>query len=250
MNRHPSSTLKNRVRGLLQAALGFDRYLELFALYRLVVSPLAPADRTFRAFLRLVPRELGAVDVGANVGATTLALARRCRWVQAFEPVPAHAKCIRRLAHLLRARNVDVHEQALGSTEGDVSMVLPELDGARLPGLARIAGPSDPGTRIAVRCSRLDSLASSFAGKVGAVKIDVEDSEADALHGAALLLARDRPIVLAELWHTPNRQRAMDLLSGLDYDAWVLGADGCFVRFDLERHPERLDFVFLPRASS
>jgi FkbM family methyltransferase len=249
MPREPRA--KNRIRRILQTTLGYDRFLNLFALYRWAWSPLDPADRTFRSFLRLVPRDGIAVDVGANVGATTLALARRCRVVHAFEPVPGHARCVRTMAKLFRFRNIVVHELALGSWEGEVGMVLPEKDGARLPGLAHVVRPSDDeGVGITVASSRLDVAARAFDGRVGALKVDVEDSEAEVLEGCGEILERDRPIVLAELWLTENRHRSLSLLAAHGYEAFVLDEARTLVRFDPSCHTAALDFIFLPRARS
>jgi FkbM family methyltransferase len=249
MNCKPQA-FKNSVRRLLQASMGLEGYLSLFALYRLALSPVDPADRPFRAFLRLIGRDLVVLDVGANVGATTVALARRSRFVHAFEPVPVHARCVRRVARWARAKNIDVHPLAAGSMAGDVSMVLPELNGARLPGLARIAQSSEGGARITVPCVRLDTFPPLQGATVGAMKIDVEDFEAEALEGAIGLLERDQPLILAELWHTPNRKRSMDLLFGLGYQALVAGGSGRLAPFEPSRHPHCMDFIFLPRARS
>ena len=242
--------MKNNLRRALQRILGLDLYLLGFALYRVVASPVDPRDRAFRHFLRLVPSDALALDIGANVGATTFALARRARVVHAFEPVQAHARCIRRLLALVRRRNVSVHETALGASRGEVEMCLAEAAGAVLPGLARVAGPEVKGRRVSVACTTLDSLRDSLGGRVGAMKIDVEDFEAEVLGGARFLIERDRPVILAELWRTPNRARALSLLGGLGYDCFVLDLSGALVPFESERHEHWLDFFFLPTSLS
>lgn len=243
-------SMKSTLRRALQRTLGLEAYLLAFAVYRVAASPVDPRDRAFRRFLRLVPRDALALDIGANVGATTIALAGRARAVHAFEPVEIHAACIRRLLRLLRQSRVTVHKTALGRSAGDIEMVLPESAGAILPGLARVADSSLEGRRVSVPCTTLDSLPYSLRGRVGAIKIDVEDFESEVLEGGRYLIERDRPVILAELWRTPNRARTLCVLGNLGYDCLVLDATGSLVAFDPERHEHWLDFFFLPAERS
>lgn len=60
-----------------------------------------------------------------------------------------------------------------------------------------------------VRTIRLDTLASEgeVKGKVGAIKIDVEGTEADVIAGALGIINRDRPVLLVETLIDDGRQQ-------------------------------------------
>jgi FkbM family methyltransferase len=145
------------------------------------------------------------VDVGANVGAHTLPLARavgeRGR-VVAVEPTDAS------FARLCRNRglNPDVAARivpvqcALGAPGGALqpsyySAWPLDRDGPHHPVHLGVPRSSEN-----ARFSTLDDLAGSLElARVDVIKIDVDGGELDVLEGARRVVARDRPIVVFEL---------------------------------------------------
>lgn len=246
--------MKRSFQKVLQALLGLDGYLDLFARYRLRVSRFDPLDEAFRAFLARLPDDGIVLDVGANVGVMTVRLARHLRrgTVHAFEPNPVSREVARRLVTRLGLTNVVLHPWALGRTSGDVEMVMPVDAAVRQHGLSRVlADPKDatPGERFRAECRALDDFPSLFpAGvPVRGLKIDVEDSEADVLEGARALLLAERPLVYCELWLTPNRDRAVAFMRGLGFEALVRRKGG-LEPFSPVEHASDQDFFFVPAA--
>ena len=76
------------------------------------------------------------LDIGANIG-ITVAYARRKRpdlQILAFEPLPFNVTAAKRLWRLLRIRDVDFREVALGDSAGIAEMVMPTVTQMRASG--------------------------------------------------------------------------------------------------------------------
>lgn len=162
------------------------------------------------AYLKLLPVFVrpgsDVVDVGANVGAYTLVLARLVGAggrVFAFEPLPTAADILTHTCQ--RVDNVAIVREALADGEHTAM----ELRVPRLPG--GVPEPSlaaaDPAPwaasgldtwqvfRVPVR--RLDDHLAGFRD-VSFIKVDVEGQEAAFLAGAAETIRRFRPVVQLE----------------------------------------------------
>jgi FkbM family methyltransferase len=159
---------------------------------------------TTRRLAQFVEPGMTVVDVGANVGAHTLPLARAvgaAGHVVAVEPTTAALDRLRRNRDLnpdLAPRIVTVHA-ALGAPHGAAKPAYysawPLEDGGLLHpvhrGAERPAGDAQFWT--------LDELVRSLAlDRVGLIKIDVDGSEMDVLEGATGVIQRDRPVVFFE----------------------------------------------------
>ena len=136
------------------------------------------------------------VDVGANIGTTSLAA---LAWhgferVVAIEPDRENARLLRASAALngLEGR-VRVVEAAAGAAVGESVLVR----SGRNSGAHRVAGAGEAGTRVSV--TTLDALVDEGViapAEVGLVWIDAQGSEADVLAGASSLVERRVPLVL------------------------------------------------------
>lgn len=166
------------------------------------------------AIWRLIdPREI-AVDIGANIGHMTSAMAVRVGTggtVVAFEP---HPEIFRELSSNAgrwsadrRWAEIRLHELALSDRHGSASLSTP-ADFAANRGAAALVKDADaaaaPGQVDEVRLARLDEI---LDADVGVMKIDVEGHELEVLAGAAALLraGRVRDIVFEEWEPLPTR---------------------------------------------
>jgi len=141
---------------------------------------------------QLIPRGHVSLDVGANNGVYTYALAKLSRRVEAFEPVP---DCARTIA-AFGAPNVVVHEVALSSRNGTRELFVPRDPGVVHTGLASFTRPNGAFEAVRVSVRTLDDY--SF-DDVSFIKIDVEGHELDVLRGARETVARSSPILLIEV---------------------------------------------------
>ena len=174
----------------------------------------------FRQFLR--PGDV-VVDVGANIGAHTVPLARMVGAsgrVLAFEPV--------RLNHQLLCANValnsltwvDAIQGALGRR--DETVMIDDVAMTAEGNYGALSLADMPGNRpVPVR--RLDGLFD--LPRLRFIKIDVEGMEADVLDGAREVLARFRPALYVENDRLDKSRDLLLLLQELDYDCyWFLAS--------------------------
>ena len=156
------------------------------------------------------------VDVGANTGDATCFYARldQNRTVIAMETSQYNIRLIRRQARC--GHNVAIVHAGIGSHNGvmhpqgsnrDLAMQLRSSDSAfpicRLDSLFGLA----PFEKVDV-LQRLKGR--TFAGKqLGFFHLDVEGAEEQALRGSRALIARDQPIIIAEVTPQPDNNETL-----------------------------------------
>jgi FkbM family methyltransferase len=193
----PNATVERRG---LTWALDLNEGID-FAIY--LLGAFEP--ETVRAYEKIVRPGMTVLDIGANVGAHTLHLARLVGdegRVIAFEPTDwAFAKLTANLAlNLEIARRVtpvqaflvdradrEVEAEVPASWPLDGRDVHPQLRGRAMTAEAAVATTLD------------DWLAAADIPRVDFIKMDVDGHECGVLAGAEKMLARDRPTILMEL---------------------------------------------------
>lgn len=165
------------------------------------------------------------IDVGANIGAHTVALARLvgpAGRVLALEPVDANHRLLCGNLALNGLDWADGLLAAAGAADGMLHLAAVAMDTDGNFGalsLDELAGD------LPVPVHRLDGLCREGAGRIRLIKIDVEGMEAEVLEGARSLIARDRPVLYVEN-DRPDRSAALiRLLGELGYACyWYLPA--------------------------
>ncbi|MBK1836866.1 FkbM family methyltransferase [Azospirillum sp. YIM B02556] len=166
------------------------------------------------------------IDVGANIGAHTVALARLvgpAGRVLALEPIDANHRLLCGNLALNGLDWADGLLAAAGAADGMLQLAAVAMDEDGNYGalsLEALAGDRP------VPVHRLDRLAGEGgAGRIRLIKIDVEGMEAEVLEGARGLIARDRPVLYVEN-DRPDRSAALiRLLGALGYACyWYLPA--------------------------
>jgi FkbM family methyltransferase len=182
-----------------------------------------PTEQAFMAhYVR--PGDL-AVDVGANLGIYTVALAGLGAQVVAFEP-GTQARSVLEYNVALNGfgDRVRVVPWALGDRDGE-AVLTTTLDGANhLEDAHRGSHATEP---VALRT--LDSVAGEAPDWFDAdgpmvVKIDAEGYDEAVLRGASGLLEKRRPIVMVETWDGGTRIRRR--LADLDYRVYSYHPQG------------------------
>jgi FkbM family methyltransferase len=170
-----------------------------------------------RLFSQLLSPGQVVIEVGANIGAHTVHLAKLVGprgMVLAFEPQ-------RLLYHLLHAnvalnnlRQARAYHAAAGRRAG--SLKVPRLDygaennfgGVTLRNVAH----GEPVAVVPLDALRLPS--------VRLLKIDAEGMEMDVLRGARRIIARHRPVLYVENDRRENSRRLLGLIDELGYAMW------------------------------
>ncbi|MCG8462771.1 MAG: FkbM family methyltransferase [Holophagales bacterium] len=139
------------------------------------------------------------VDVGANIGWFTLVAARLVGpggRVFAFEPEPENGAWLRHNVRRNRLVQVRLECVAADDTPGE-GWLHRSADNL---GDHRIFASEGVGWPVPIEKVRLDDYFDSVPGPVHMVKIDTQGAETRVLRGFRERLARDRPILLVELW--------------------------------------------------
>ncbi len=131
-----------------------------------------------------------AVDAGAHVGTWSKTLSSHFTRVIAAEPAEDTFQCLEMNMRRFECTNVELRNVALGAASGTVHMV---LDGRALDLANTGARYMKVGGKIP--CEAIDDW---HLPSLGFLKLDIEGAELQALTGAALTLARCKPIVLFE----------------------------------------------------
>jgi FkbM family methyltransferase len=156
------------------------------------------------------------VDVGANVGNHSLALALlpRTSGVIAFEPNPQAFALLQFNVAIngLEAR-INTHRLALSDREGEATLQQPNsnLGGSSL----EAAIPSKAGVVAEHRC-RMVRGSDWLPDPVALIKIDVEGHELSCIRGLLSVLERDQPLLFVEVCDT-HRSHLLQLLQPLGY---------------------------------
>lgn len=158
-----------------------------------VQSAIGGLEPEFALLPQLVPRGMVALDIGANMGVYSYALAGLASHVHAFEP---QAACCEVIASWAVRRNVSVHNAGVGSTPGELVLHVPVVDGRKIGTRASFTTVDGPHEDVRVPVITVDDLAIE---RVGFIKIDVEGFEHDVLVGADTTLRRWQPVLLIEL---------------------------------------------------
>jgi len=167
----------------------------------------------FRDLLR--PGDV-AVDVGANIGALTIGMARMVAprgTVIAFEP---QRTIFDVLCHNLRQNglaNVTAYRRALGSAPGAIRVPPLDYSGAENFGGVSLGGAQGEEVEVVT----LDSLA---LPRLRLLKVDVEGMEREVLAGARQTIGRLQPALYIENDRAEHSRALISLLFELGYRLW------------------------------
>lgn len=159
-------------------------------------------------FRQVITSDSVVCDIGANIGAHTLAFARLARHVYAFEPHPTMYLALCGMVALNELRNVTTVHAGCGSRQG--VMCYAPIDTTRLDNFGAhplIPFAADkPQARIARLTQPCDFL-----------KIDVEGMELDVLRGAAEMIRQCKPLMYIEADRADKFAALRDYIKELGY---------------------------------
>jgi FkbM family methyltransferase len=178
-----------------------------------------------------------AVDIGANIGAHTLALAQAVGpqgKVLAFEPNPLTRSALQCNLALNALENVQVFDCALGGGPGVLPLKIPKPDSAEYSnlGLSSLVALDTPHDEVIVPVRSLDAVVEQLGlSRLDVVKIDVQGYECQVLAGMRETLARHTPAVVFEYesWAWEKAQTrladASALFAAADYRLYRFGGE-------------------------
>lgn len=163
---------------------------------------------------QLIKPGMIVVEVGANIGAHTVAMAQACRpgVLYAFEPQRRVFQVLCANLALNDVDNVVARPEACGAEAGTAS--IPPLDYASNSNFGGVSlrAAGQPGETV--RVIRLDDLGLT---RCGLIKIDVEGFELQVLNGAAETIARCRPVLYVENDRAEHQRALIRRIHEMDY---------------------------------
>lgn len=137
------------------------------------------------------------IDIGANVGLITTAVAPLFERCLSIEPSPRNVSRLKLNIKLKNLKNVEVIDLALGDQPGDATFFLSKASGAEDAFTPPVNGSSGS---IKVRVTTLDQIIREF-GVIGPylIKIDVQGWELHVFRGAQETLEKQCTII-SEFW--------------------------------------------------
>jgi FkbM family methyltransferase len=164
-----------------------------------------------------------AIDVGANIGAMTVPMARKVGprgRVVAIESQRMFHACLCANLLLNDLTGVDAIHAAAGARTGDIAV--PQIDVTKVANFGAV-GIDEEGRPERVRLMRIDDLGLE---RCAVLKSDVEGLDWFVLQGAAETIARFRPVIFMEAKAGPLTRQAIAWLHAMDY-----GTQWHFCRF-------------------
>lgn len=220
--------MKARIKLLLHKIFGFERFLYYFSLFKIYTLRFDKNEGDVFLFLNKVKamkREGVLLDLGANIGIMSGAMARNTPYnIHAFEPLPLNYNIFEKVIENLKLKQrVTLHKVALGNEEGYCEMVLPVVDDVRMHGLSHVVAPEikefNEGQVVQkIPITKLDTALENVA--IVGIKLDVENFEFEVLKGAEKILQTQKPIVYTELWDNENRMNCFNFLRNLGYKSY------------------------------
>jgi FkbM family methyltransferase len=245
--------MKNLIKTILQKLLGFDTYLYLFSLYIIKTLKQNEKEGDFIYFRDMIPDGKIILDIGANIGAMAVHLSQSHpnSTIYAFEPIPQNIKTLERVIRHYNIKNVTVVKSALGNNKGEIEMVMPVQNSAKLQGLSHVVHDSitefNDGEKYKTPLTTLDIFVyeNKITEPIIAIKLDVENFEYFVLEGGRETINRDRPIIYTELWENENREKCFIFIKKMNYSVSVL-QNNVLIDFDPEIHTTQ-NFFFIPQ---
>lgn len=152
-------------------------------------------------FRSLVRQSDTVLDIGANIGCTTILFADIAQIVHSFEPSPSTFAFLQKNIKNANAQNVFLNNVGLGREAGEFELTFAS-DNRSGGFVSNKLNASDGHNVERIRIVQGDSyLESAGIKEVNFIKIDVEGFEKEVIEGLQKTIQRCRPVIALELNH-------------------------------------------------
>ena len=227
--------------------MGFQKYLYVFAQFKIRTLYKDNNEKDFFTFLSMLKNEEGAVlDIGANIGIMTYHLSKELpqATIHSFEPIPDNLIVLKQIVRKFNLKNVEIHPIAIGNKKETLKMILPFNGKTKMQGLSHVKHDTitdwNEGQEFDVPADTLDCLFPKE--KIAGIKIDIENFEYFAFIGGKEMLKKNMPLIYAELWENENRTKCFDFLTSLGYSIYIVNNQQ-LVEFNVKLHTAQ-NFIF------
>lgn len=239
-----------KVRFGIKLSLNLQEYLQswiyVFGAYEL------PTVKFIRSYLK--PGDT-AIDVGGQIGYLSLVMATsadRKVSVLSFEPEHDNIRRFKANVALNELRNVELIEQAAGSSVGTLKLYLSADSNAGTHSTIR-ENENVSDKFIEIPCTTIDhEIQQRSLKRVDLIKIDVEGGEIDVINGALNTLTSMQPVLITELGDALQKARGITtdefktFLSELGYECYKINEDGTLTISPVGEYHLMDNVVFVP----
>lgn len=148
----------------------------------------------------LVSIESVILDVGANIGLTSIFFAENAKFVHSFEPGNSTFKFLASNLELFGNEKYRLHNFGFGSKDKKAELFYPSVDRASAF-ISRSIVPHSDYVKETVSIKTLDKFCAKEIGNFDFIKLDVEGFELEVLLGARKMIRRIKPVVSMEMNH-------------------------------------------------
>lgn len=165
-------------------------------------------------FRTVVDKDTTVVEIGANIGAHTVWLAKNAKRVIAVEPQPFIFYTLCAQVVLNSLQNVDCIHAAIGN--GAHYIDIPKLDYSQTNNFGGLNIRIDAQEKVRVPMMPLDHLCAGLSGKIF-LKIDVEGMEQEVIESGKQFITRAKPIMYVENDRNDKSEELLKCIEDLGY---------------------------------
>jgi FkbM family methyltransferase len=179
------------------------------------------AEAEVQLFSQIIRPTDTVVEVGANIGSHTLAIARLASEgrVHAFEPQPYVFSMLQKNVANNELKNISLWNAAVGSEVGRVSMPFISASSYSQVNFGAVSIHTQSSRRVGVPLLAIDYI--QEIQQIDFLKIDVEGFEPYVLDGAKSVIQKFRPIVFIESQNLEDHTSAINrFFDPLGYTTW------------------------------
>jgi len=243
--------MKELIIKILHNIFGYEKYLELFSIFKIRTLLLDSRKSDFLFFKELLVDDANIIVVGACTGITTIPLVKKhpFRKAYAYEPLLSNFKALNKVIKHYKLSNVLTFNIGLGNKKDKREMILPILKGTRKQGMAHVKDPSileyNEGISEFIQLYRMDDRAELLNIKINGIKVVAENFEYQIFEGAEALIQKNQPIIYCELWENEKRNLVINLMKSYNYDVYYRKKD-ILAPYHKDKYTGK-NFFFKPR---
>lgn len=170
-------------------------------------------------FSNFISEDTYVLEVGANIGAHTVGLAKMCKFLDAVEPQPQIFQNLAANTFLNNLQNVGLHNIGVGY-EGCMYIPLTDYNAEGNFGGISLVDNFDKPVSAAVDILPLDRFRDPKYGTDVFLKVDVEGMEEEVLRSGLKFIKGHRPIMYVENDRPEKSASLISYIKSLDYNLY------------------------------
>ena len=206
--------------------LGYERYLEIFSIFKISTLRLDKRKSDFLYFNTLMDEKANIIVIGACTGITTIPLAKdkSKRKIFAYEPLSSNYSVLDKVVNRYKLLNIRTFNLGLADKSDQKEMILPVINGVKKQGMAHVKDSTillnNEGLSEFVKFDCLDNRPELNKIKIAGIKVVAENFEFQVFEGAKKIIQNSRPIIYCELWANEKRKQVLELIMKYNYDVF------------------------------